>query len=468
MQETAFNPYLPSYEYIPDGEPRVFRDRLYLYGSHDRFGGNDFCQNDYVCWSASVNRLNDWKYEGVIYKKSQDPRSKGKLPMYAPDVVQGPDGRYYLYYSVQNTSVISVAVCDTPAGQYEYYGDLQAEDGHIWGTKKEDWFEFDPAVLVDEDGRIWIYSGSGQKSNGQYEHPIMGAFVRELKQDMKTTIGEPKVIMPYEKRGIYRKPYFFEGSSIRKIGQLYYFVYCATNMTGLNYCTSRYPDKDFVYRGCIHNTAEIGIKGHTFLKPAFPIGNYHGGIAKIGKDYYIFDHRMTNKSWFSRQGVAEKIQIKNDGSISQVENTSCGLSGGSMPWQGCFSSHIVCGLEGRTFLGIQNPNTVPYLTQSGEDRENSPDQFVAGIRNGSRMIYRYFVFDGNNAKIEVEISGEANGMLYVSDGKNGKYISRIMLSHSGNKKSVYKETMKSLAGKHEICFVFKGKGMWNLHSFSFQ
>ena len=33
----AFNPYLPSWEYIPDGEPRVFGDRVYVYGSHDHF-----------------------------------------------------------------------------------------------------------------------------------------------------------------------------------------------------------------------------------------------------------------------------------------------------------------------------------------------------------------------------------------------------------------------------------------------
>lgn len=35
----AVNPYLPLYEYIPDGEPHAFGDRLYLYGSHDRFDG---------------------------------------------------------------------------------------------------------------------------------------------------------------------------------------------------------------------------------------------------------------------------------------------------------------------------------------------------------------------------------------------------------------------------------------------
>ena len=38
-QTAGGEPYLPLYEYIPDGEPHVFRDRLYLYGSHYRFDG---------------------------------------------------------------------------------------------------------------------------------------------------------------------------------------------------------------------------------------------------------------------------------------------------------------------------------------------------------------------------------------------------------------------------------------------
>ena len=37
----AFNPFLPSYEYIPDGEPH-FSDRVYLW-THDKFNGLSFC-----------------------------------------------------------------------------------------------------------------------------------------------------------------------------------------------------------------------------------------------------------------------------------------------------------------------------------------------------------------------------------------------------------------------------------------
>ncbi|MBQ1379909.1 MAG: hypothetical protein IIY76_07880 [Erysipelotrichaceae bacterium] len=69
MKKQVFNPYLPSYEYIPDGEPHVFDGRLYVFGSHDRFGAPFFCENDYVLWSAPVSDLSDWKFHGTIYKK---------------------------------------------------------------------------------------------------------------------------------------------------------------------------------------------------------------------------------------------------------------------------------------------------------------------------------------------------------------------------------------------------------------
>ena len=70
MKKQAFNPYLPSWEYIPDGEPYVFGDRVYVYGSHDYFNGYVFCMGDYVCWSAPVDDLGNWRYEGVIYPKT--------------------------------------------------------------------------------------------------------------------------------------------------------------------------------------------------------------------------------------------------------------------------------------------------------------------------------------------------------------------------------------------------------------
>ena len=51
-KKQAFNPYLPSWEFVPDGEPHVFDGRVYIYGSHDFYNGDVFCMGDYVCWSA--------------------------------------------------------------------------------------------------------------------------------------------------------------------------------------------------------------------------------------------------------------------------------------------------------------------------------------------------------------------------------------------------------------------------------
>ena len=131
MEKQVFNPYLPSYEYVPDGEPHVFGSRVYVYGSHDRFNGKAFCVRNYVCWSAPVDDLTDWRFEGEIYRKDQDrylPDAKDRR-LFAPDVQRGPDGRYYLYYAFDFSGVIGVAVCDTPAGKYEYYGNVHYEDG---------------------------------------------------------------------------------------------------------------------------------------------------------------------------------------------------------------------------------------------------------------------------------------------------------------------------------------------------
>ena len=61
MKKQAFNPYLPSFEYVPDGEPRVFGDRVYVYGSRDAFDGEGFCVTDYVGGSAPGDDLGSWR-----------------------------------------------------------------------------------------------------------------------------------------------------------------------------------------------------------------------------------------------------------------------------------------------------------------------------------------------------------------------------------------------------------------------
>lgn len=85
------NPYLPLWEYIPDGEPYVFEDpdrpqhqRVYLYGSHDTHK-TEYCGEDLVVWSAPIEDLTQWRYEGVIFRS---PNENGFDTLFAPDIVE--------------------------------------------------------------------------------------------------------------------------------------------------------------------------------------------------------------------------------------------------------------------------------------------------------------------------------------------------------------------------------------------
>ena len=229
MKKQAFNPYLPSWEYIPDGEPHVFGDRVYVYGSHDRFNGFAYCLNDYVCYSAPTDDLGNWRYEGVIYEKTSDPVNRdGSMCLYAPDAVRGADGRYYLYYVLDKVPFVSVAVSETPAGKYRFYGYVHDSDGRRLGERDGDQPQFDPAVLM-EDGSVYLYTGFC----GPGDQSRKGAMATVLGPDMVTITEEPVIIVPgncYSAGTDFEGHEFFEGPSIRKNGDTYYFVYSSSKM----------------------------------------------------------------------------------------------------------------------------------------------------------------------------------------------------------------------------------------------
>ena len=52
MKKPAVNPYLPAWEYVPDGEPHIFEGRLYVFGSHDEDGGDDFAWG--IMWAGAL------------------------------------------------------------------------------------------------------------------------------------------------------------------------------------------------------------------------------------------------------------------------------------------------------------------------------------------------------------------------------------------------------------------------------
>ena len=474
----VYNPYLPSWEYVPDGEPRVFGDRLYIYGSHDQFNGEDFCLNDYVCWSAPLEDLSDWKYEGVIYRKDQDPRNEdGKMHMCAPDCVQGPDGRYYLYYQLHALQCTSIAVSDAPTGPFTFYGYVQHPDGTPWGEKKGDTFAFDPGVLVDDDGRVYLYVGYSPEGLFKTVLKLRGnrveeAVCLELESDMKTVKGgeHPVVPGPSKAKGTeYEGHGFFEASSIRKINGKYYFVYSSILSHELCYAVSDYPTKGFRFGGTLVSIVDFGYQGNT--KPMNYTGNTHGGMAKLNGNWYIFYHRQTNKQKCCRQGCAEEITILSDGSIPQVEMTSCGLNPGTLRGKGIYEARIACNLwskEGtfayRKTHEKDKKQCHPYFTQSGEDREGNPDQFIANMRNGATAGFKYFDFDELKT-VTVTLRGQGKGQVEVRLHPDSTPIALVSV-HLGNTWKQFTGSINTpVTGKQALYFTYSGEGFVDFTNF---
>ncbi len=484
-KKQVYNPYLPLNEYIPDGEPHVFGDRVYIYGSHDKEDGETFCMLDYVTWSAPVTDLSDWRYDGVIYKASQDPDYNERPYMYAPDVVKGNDGKYYLYYCMSGKDgvggyfgPISVAVSESPAGPFEYIGFVRNPDG----TPMKDYVCFDPGVLND-NGVIRVYygtryefeestdfgpvnacgelldagsfddgkdgrekSGSGKalspsekselglqaflknealiqqemnmfgKSREEIvsmakKDSVMSPAVVVLEDDMLTVKEPAKHIIPYRVFGTSFETHpFFEASSMRKVGDKYYFIYSSRQNHELCYATSDYPDRDFVFGGTIVSNGDIGMNGRMDDKKLNMTGTTHGSIIEINGEWYVFFHRLTHKSDYSRQSCAEKIEILPDGSIKQVPYTSCGLNGGPLAGKGVYPAPICCALTNGAVPHGCNRKFKDHFPNVSSGNGNN---YVSEITDGTLIGYRYFNFAGKTT-LKLRISKSIR--YYHEDG----------------------------------------------------
>lgn len=471
MKKQGLNPYLPSWEYIPDGEPYVFDGRVYVYGSHDRFNGYVYCLNDYVCWSAPVEGLGDWRYEGVIYRKTDDPLNPdGSMCLYAPDVSVGPDGRYYLYYVLDKVSVVSVAVCDKPAGKYEFYGYVHYPDGTRLGERAGDQPQFDPGVLTEGE-KTYLYTGFCPKGDIARKGPM----VTVLGPDMLTIEYEPVFIAPsepYAKGSGYEGHEFFEAPSIRKKGDTYYFVYSSVVFHELCYATSKHPTKDFVFQGVIVSNSDLHVDSYKPAdKPMFYGGNNHGSIIEINDKWYIFYHRHTNGTNFSRQACAEPITILEDGSITQVEMTSCGLNGGPLEGRGEYPAYLACNLfcsEESLYTDWTASwmnNQFPKITQDGRDGDEEPG-YIANMKNSATAGFKYFDCKGVK-KVKIKVRGYSRGDFEVKTSWNGKVLGVITVGNS----NIWKEYSADIAipdGIQALYFTFAGSGSASLASFTLE
>ncbi len=488
----AFNPFLPLYECVPDGEPHVFGDRVYIYGSHDKLGGETFCMLDYVVYSAAIDNLKEWRYEGITYSAKQDPLyCEERKYMYAPDVVQGNDGRYYLYYALSGDfgvggyhGPISVAVCDSPAGKYKYLGVVKYADGSVMN----DYVCFDPGVIND-NGTIRIYYGTQymfEEENDIFtnedlinqemsmfgktreqildfaknKQSTMGAIMLTVEDDMLTVKDNPKHIIPYKIKGTdFEQHGFFEASSIRKVNGKYYFIYSSMKNHELCYAVSDYPDRDFKFGGTIVSNGDVGFNGREDKDRLNMTGTTHGSIENINGEWYVFYHRLTHKSDYSRQACAEKIKINADGSIDQVEITSCGLNGGALIGKGIYPASIACNITNGNMPHGSNKIydfSFPNVNHRTDDKGNIT-HFIAEISDNTMIGFKYFDFDSLD-KITLTLRGNFKGNIKIATAEKSDTLGELDVSLTDDFKN-YTVDIKPLCGVKAIYLFFKGEGM---------
>lgn len=477
VKKQTFNPYLPPWEYVPDGEPHIFGDRLYVYGSHDRFDGNTYCMEPYVCWSAPVTDLADWTYHGVIYTGADDTLNEtGKRLMFAPDVAEY-NGKYYLYYGLDTSITISVAVSDRPEGPFTFYGHVHHKDGEILGLKAGDAQQFDPGIFVDDDGKIYLYSGFsttpevaerirrklGDKAD-TLNISTEGNWVMELEEDMLTLRTEPKILLPGVSNSVgtgFEGHEFFEASSMRKFDGKYYAVYSSVLGHELCYAMSDYPDRDFVYKGVLHSNGNLGLSE----KPLYYYANNHGSLIEIQGEYYVFGHRHTAYSQYQRQGVAERLVRRPDGSFEQAEMTSCGLNGGPLRGKGEYPAYIACVLmsgQGACKADVTIDRAAhPAVTQDDTS-------YITNIQDGTVIGYKYFDLQGLQA-VSVRVRGTGSGTLSVRTSPEGAEIAAIpVAAEAGGDWTSCKAAARVEDGVHALYFVYHGEGALELKSFTLE
>lgn len=481
------NPFLPIEVCIPDGEPHVFEDRVYLYGSHDRLNGDKFCMEDYQVYSASVDDLSCWSTKGVSYRRDQDIRSKkGKLiQMYAPDCVKGNDGKYYLYYFAcgNNTTPfgpMSVAVSENPDGPFMYLSDIKRKDG----TPLLTYLTNDPAVIND-DGKIYLYYGWGlgrdfrnkllkplynfvlsklchrsYKEIKETKPSVLSCACVPLEDDMYTIKEEPHAVLDSittadKKSELYKHP-FYEAASIRKFDDIYYLIYSSGKNNELAYATSCYPDRDFKYEGVLISNSDLGYNGNKKMKMAS--GTIHGSVEKIKDKYYVFYHRCTNNTDFSRQACLEEIKMK-DHKFIQAEMTTSS-AGGSLPTKGKYSAAYCCNLynsKTKNVQGNNKKNKQPNIAFDGKD-------FIArAITDGTTVGYKYFDFNSND-HLNIKVRGCASDVIIKIE--DGTVLGHISTSNDA-KWTSYSIPLIKVNGVHPLYLEFKGRGLRDLLEIEF-
>lgn len=438
------NPILPLNFYMPDGEPRIFGDTLYLYGSHDLYKGNNYCLGELYCAYSKINDLKNFKLKKILTFESSGHSFEEAGSFQAPDCINY-NGKYYLYVNRMKSSRCDIAVSDSPLGPFKDYGFVQNKDGSPFDLRF-----FDPAIFIDDDNRIYLYTGFCPNKESRFAN-VANPYsqVLELDKDMKTVLKGPYNLIPgpLKASGTSFKDHpFFEASSLRKFNNKYYFIYSSSKSHELAYAISDNPIKGFECKGTLISNANISFNNN--LEYELPWGNNHGSIAKINDKYIIFYHRQTTGMETSRQAMAEFIQMDHNGLFSQAEMTTSGLEE--------LHDNVIVNASRCTFIksDYSNPKLTVGINKVNEIVTILQDDVYENIHyvniiKDAIIGFKYFNFKNSNI-LSINVSGKA--YLEVKQDLKGDSLCFINIT---NDKDFYDIPIKPLRGKYPLYFIFK-------------
>lgn len=484
----AQNPYLPLWEHLPDGEPRVFEDpdnpgkyRAYIIGSHD-LTYTAYCGNDIRMWSAPVEDLSQWRDEGPIFSHYVN----GKWDtMYAPDLVEVKDREtgkktYWLYpHSRGWRRVAMVCRGDRPDGPFTPVN--LTEDGTqcVEGSL----IDFDPSVFIEN-----ITNKKDPDYNKGYRAYVFYGFrhstAYELDQDNMYAVRPGTKIHDYfipasERYGEIRDPQgteypalykgqnpgdfnFFEASSIRQVGNKYVMVFSgysgpdyglgSTN-SALRYAFGDSPLGPWRSGGVlVDSRGVVPNEDGSHLTTTNFGHNTHGSIQEINGQWYVFYHRPPRCFGNARQAMVAPIKIEwdkkkvADGGKVRITAYDPFVKGNE--WTASASDGTCYTGAEVTSEGFQIFGLPPYQYYSAgiacyvngnnwmqdnfDNWNNSMD--LAGITNRGVVGFKYFGFGGlaQDTKGVKAFEGTKQGdktMLNVNltPGGNGAFKIHVML-----------------------------------------
>ena len=373
-QTKGLNPFLPFSTYIADGEPKVFGERLYLYGSYDLFGGG-YCSRQYHVLSAPLSAPGDWTDHGVSFTVDDVPWSDALL--YAPDALFY-NGNYYLFFCLSDGTE-GVAESKSPTGPFQNARQITWNGEPVTGI--------DPSVLADGDRIYYTW--------GQF-HLCMA----ELDADLCTL--KPETVHTDVLSNAPGREGFHEGSSLRKLGDWYCLLYASeytdaapnsgAKPTKLDYAVSREPFGPYARRGTV-----IDNDG---CDPAS--WNNHGSVIDVGGQWFVFYHASTNNTAFSRRARVEKLTADEEsGTFRQAVPTTNGFVDTLLPEHLTSPVHA-CRFFGGAYVTETPDGHFPCVGLScGAGFAFSPALF----RQGAWTLRLRYRADGN-ARVGILLNGK--------------------------------------------------------------